>query len=92
MDIPDTPTSIHTDLYMLRTKLRDMLQSMSSFSPGIAGPPIIDSSTEVIGKTTPTMLQGDIVKGLKIFRDAVKSDLDVLERVCKASSARLDSF
>lgn len=75
-------TSPHPDLQILRTKLNDILRSISAFGPGTSRPPVIDASVELTGEATDDITtQQEALLGLRALRDAVQRDLDVLEKV-----------
>lgn len=81
MDAGVTSNRPHADLHALREKLKDILQSVSSFAPSVSRPPIIDSSFDLVGNPAENAPQQDEVKGLRALKDTVKRDLDVLEKV-----------
>ena len=80
----------HTDLYTLQTQLRGILKSVSSFRPNTARPHIIDSSFDISGNSADDVHRQDAVKGLRGFKDSVKRDLDVLEKVRTFASSDSD--
>lgn len=87
-----TSETHHAELYILQAKLRDILKSVSSFRPSIARPPIIDSSFDISGNPDEDIQHQDAVKGLRSFRDSVKRDLDVLEKVRRCVLMRILRF
>ena len=77
-----TPELPHPELQIIRSKLNDILKSASTFGPGVTRPPVIDASVEVSGESSEDITtQQEVLPGLKALRDAVKRDLDVLEKV-----------
>ena len=72
----------HPDLRRLRTKLNDILGSISTFGPGLSRPPVIDASVEVsVEAADDITTHQEALPGLRALRDAIKRDLDVLEKV-----------
>ncbi|EJF56476.1 hypothetical protein BD309DRAFT_896721 [Dichomitus squalens] len=73
----------HPELQGLRTQLRQIHAAMVAFgtAPLSAKPPILDSSIDLNGETNEEFhSHRDAVHGLRALRDAVKRDLDVLEK------------
>ncbi|KAI0074939.1 hypothetical protein K474DRAFT_1600700 [Panus rudis PR-1116 ss-1] len=70
----------HPDLQSQREKLRSILQAIPTFEPGIVDPPIIDASLDsrTAGEDEPQ--RKEAVHGLRHLRDAVRRDLDVLDK------------
>lgn len=81
MDAGITFDRPHAELYVLREKLQDILQSVSSFAPSVPRPPIIDSSFDLAGDPAENAPRQDAVKGLRALKDSVKRDLGVLDKV-----------
>ncbi|EKM57228.1 uncharacterized protein PHACADRAFT_27911 [Phanerochaete carnosa HHB-10118-sp] len=80
----------HPELQCLRKQLQDMLASMSSFGPTLPKPPIIDSSFDSSADDVP---RREAVRGMRIFKDSVKRDLDVLEKfLANIECARLPAL
>ncbi len=80
----DTSDVPHPDLQRLRERLSGLLESMAHYSPGTDHLPILDSSVDI---STETISDGkyrphqESIHGLRILRDAVRRDLDVLVMV-----------
>ncbi|KAF8892935.1 glycosyl hydrolase family 61-domain-containing protein [Infundibulicybe gibba] len=68
------------DLQALRTRLQKIHDSICRFQPLTAKPPILDSSVDIDSVEDNQWLQQESIPGLKKLRDAVKIDLDVLEK------------
>lgn len=64
---------------MQRQKLRSILLTIPSFGSGIVKPPVIDASLDVAQEEEKP--NQDTIPGLRALRDAVRQDLDVLEKV-----------
>ncbi|KAI0356935.1 hypothetical protein OH77DRAFT_1451946 [Trametes cingulata] len=76
----DTP---HRELHVLRDELREIFRAMADFGTSrlAARPPILDSSVDLGGDSKEEFhSHQDAVHGLRALRDAVKRDLDVLEK------------
>ncbi|KAI0795766.1 hypothetical protein C8Q75DRAFT_747316 [Abortiporus biennis] len=71
---------VRPDFQAQRLKLQEILQSISTFGPGLVKPPMIDSSMEQSGESSSQPAQQEPIPGLRSFRDTVKRDLEVLER------------
>ena len=69
----------HPELQAQREKLRSILQTIPSFGSGIVKPPVIDASFE--GSRDEEKPHHETIPGLRALRDAVKRDLDVLDKV-----------
>lgn len=69
----------HPELQIQRQRLRAILQAIPLFGSGIVKPPIIDASIDSSGDEEKQ--SQDSVYGLRSLRDAVRRDLDVLEKV-----------
>ncbi|KAI0697354.1 hypothetical protein BC835DRAFT_1270412 [Cytidiella melzeri] len=67
----------HTDLHALRSQLRDVYASITTFRPPVAHPPIIDSSVDLVNGDGPRQ---DSVRGLRKLKESVRRDLDILEK------------
>ena len=75
-------TTPHPELQTIRSKLSDILKSITAFGPGVTRPPVIDASIEVSGEVSDDVTtQQQTLPGLRALRDAVKRDLDVLEKI-----------
>lgn len=77
-------TMPHPELQDLRRQLRQIYAAMATFGTAqlSARPPILDSSMDLTGETNEEFhSHQDAVHGLRALRDAVKRDLDVLEKV-----------
>ncbi|KAI0372466.1 hypothetical protein BV20DRAFT_991363 [Pilatotrama ljubarskyi] len=73
----------HSELHTLRDQLREILKAMADFGTArlAAKPPILDSSIDLGGESKEEFhSHQDTVHGLRALRDAVKRDLDVLEK------------
>ncbi|KAJ6591083.1 hypothetical protein DFH09DRAFT_975401 [Mycena vulgaris] len=74
----------HPELHLLKSTLRSIHESLADFRPLAARPPILDSSSESSlngdSANDAQWLQQENIPGLKQLRDALKIDLDVLER------------
>ncbi|CAL1709890.1 unnamed protein product [Somion occarium] len=68
----------HPELQIQRQRLRAILQAIPLFGSGIVKPPIIDASIDSSGDEEKQ--SQDSVYGLRSLRDAVRRDLDVLEK------------
>ena len=75
----------HPELHDLRKQLRQIYASIAVFGTAqfSVKPPILDSSIDLSGGETNEEFHShqDAVHGLRALRDAVKRDLDVLEKV-----------
>ncbi|KAI0340433.1 hypothetical protein BDW22DRAFT_1431027 [Trametopsis cervina] len=67
----------HLELQAIRSRLKEILASISTFTTVVVRPPIINSS---IDSSDVESSRSDSVRGLRNLRDAVKRDLDVLEK------------
>lgn len=67
-------------LQALRTRLEDIHNSIVHFQPPTSKPSVLDSSVEA-GGDEDHWLQQDVVPGLKVLRQSIRRDLDVLEKV-----------
>lgn len=72
----------HPELQTLRQKLHSTLESIAAFVPSLARPPIIDASVTASGESSDENQHQDAVHGLRAFRDAVRRDLENIEKVC----------
>lgn len=84
-------TESHFELHALRRRLQEISLTIPSYTSATIAPPIIDSSIGV-HELTP---RHDSIQGLRMFREAVQTDLDVLEKVllslhetCRESNSR----
>ena len=77
--------SAHSDLEVLRDRLRNLYNAMSTFGSTqfAVKPPILDSSIDLSGGDVSEEFHShqDVVHGLRALKDSVKRDLDVLEKV-----------
>ncbi|KAJ7704315.1 hypothetical protein B0H17DRAFT_1126681 [Mycena rosella] len=77
-------SAAHPELHLLKSSLRSIHESLADFRPLAPRPPILDSSTDFESGADSTddaqWLQQENIPGLKQLRDALKIDLDVLER------------
>lgn len=81
-DLSIDDASAHYELQTLRARLQGIYTSIAQFQPLTAKPPILDSSLDLGDSTEDSQwLQQENVPGLKNLRDAIKRDLDVLEKV-----------
>lgn len=74
----------HPELHDLRDRLREIYTAMATFGSAHLSvrPPILDSSIDLSGDTNDEFhSHQDAVHGLRALRDAVRRDLDVLEKV-----------
>jgi hypothetical protein len=71
---------IHHDLRLLRTRLQDIYLSAASFEPMTPKPPILGTSMETNSDEDNQGGQEN-VPGMRILREAIKSDLERLETV-----------
>ena len=74
----------HPELQDLRQRLRDIHAAMATFGSAqlAARPPILDLSMDLSGDASEEFhSHQDAVQGLRVLRDAVRRDLDVLEKV-----------
>ena len=72
----------HPELQRLRQKLHSTLESIAAFAPSVARPPIIDASLTANGEPSDENQHQDAVHGLRALRDAVRRDLENIEKVC----------
>jgi len=83
----DVENRRHPHLDALRVQLQHIHASISHLQPLLPTPPILDASVNIhcenLAQNTSdsSWLQPEIVPGLKDLRDAVKRDLDALEKV-----------
>ena len=71
-------------MHVYRAQLQDILASMASFTPMVNTPPIIDSpsgSSSNLNLGDSGARKQDAVKGMRALRDAVRRDLEVLDKV-----------
>ncbi|KAJ7094029.1 hypothetical protein B0H15DRAFT_882348 [Mycena belliarum] len=75
-------SAAHADLHLLKSTLRTIHQTLADFSPPAARPPILDSSTPAGDDAADDAhwLKPEPLPGLKQLREAIKIDLDLLER------------
>jgi hypothetical protein len=73
----------HHELHVLRSRIQEIHTAIVNFEPLTAKPPILDSSVDsgVDSSEDCQWLQPESVPGLRTLREAVKKDLDVLEKV-----------
>lgn len=73
----------HHDLHTLRSRIQEIHTAIVNFEPMTTKPPILDSSVDSGADSNEDCqwLQPENVPGLRTLRDAVKKDLDVLEKV-----------
>ncbi|KAH9947792.1 hypothetical protein B0H21DRAFT_852125 [Amylocystis lapponica] len=69
----------HPKLQELRLQLKKIYQSLAVHGPTVPKPPILDSSVDLSGRDAAQGHQ-DPVPGLQALRDAVRRDMDVLEK------------
>jgi hypothetical protein len=67
-------------LQALRTQLEDIRKSIIHFQPPTSKFSVLDSSIEA-GGDEDHWLQQDVVPGLKVLRQSIRRDLDVLDKV-----------
>ncbi|KAJ7481589.1 hypothetical protein FB451DRAFT_1443950 [Mycena latifolia] len=82
----------HGDLHLLASQLRAIHAALADFRPPAARPPILDSCTPATLADAPAddWLHAPAIPGLKQLRDALKIDLDGLQRFLDdPASARL---
>ncbi|KZT08168.1 uncharacterized protein LAESUDRAFT_676817 [Laetiporus sulphureus 93-53] len=76
--------AVHPELQSLRSQLRGILQDMANFGPTVSKPPILDTSFDhgrpEGEKENANAAPHESVSGLRALRDAVRRDLDVLEK------------
>ncbi|EED82825.1 predicted protein [Postia placenta Mad-698-R] len=65
----------HPELHALRSHLQHILEDMSRYAPVIFKPPILDSSYDSAKESGQ-----ESVPGIRALRDAIKQDLEVLEK------------
>lgn len=75
------PESPHPETQKLRQKLQSVLESIASFRPSVAKPPIIDASINIAGEPSDENQHQEAVHGLRYLRDAVRRDLEGIEKV-----------
>ncbi|KAI0325503.1 hypothetical protein GY45DRAFT_1330178 [Cubamyces sp. BRFM 1775] len=74
---------VHPELHALRDQLRGIFNAMATFGSAAfaAKPPILDSSMNLGGDPNEEFhAHQDAVHGMRALREAVKRDLDVLEK------------
>ncbi|KAH9921786.1 uncharacterized protein B0H18DRAFT_1086043 [Fomitopsis serialis] len=74
---------IHFELHHLRDQLHAISRDLVDFGPIVSKPPVLDSSFDsanVDKEKTESTASHESVPGLRALRDAVKRDLDVLEK------------
>lgn len=75
---------VHADLYRLRLRLQEILESIHTFEPPIRPPPVLDTS---LANDDPSRVGGArltgraALPGLKGLEESVRRDLDVLTKV-----------
>ncbi|KAI0752674.1 hypothetical protein C8Q80DRAFT_1217165 [Daedaleopsis nitida] len=77
------PVTPHADLQVLRDQLRKIYNAMATFGSSqlAAKPPILDSSVDQSGDASEEFhSHQDVVHGLRALQDAVRRDLDVLDK------------
>ncbi|RDX52586.1 hypothetical protein OH76DRAFT_169551 [Lentinus brumalis] len=76
----------HPELHDLRSQLREIYTAMATFGSTqlAAKPPILDSSIDLSRESEEFHSHQDAVHGLRALRDAVRRDLDVLEKFLNA--------
>jgi hypothetical protein len=74
----------HPELQELLRSLRTIYKAVSDFHPPNRNPPILDSSLEADAGDDGHWSQNDHIPGLKKLKDALKLDLDGLEKVGKS--------
>lgn len=74
--------AVHHDLHNLYTRLTQIHISADSFGLLMPTLPILDKSAEIKGKQWG---QEEDLPGIRLLREAIKSDLDRLEAVSKVS-------
>lgn len=80
----------HPELQNLRRQLREIYDAMATFGSAqlAAKPPILDSSIDPSRDGSEEFhSHQDAVHGLRALRDAVRRDLDVLEKVSFINSS-----
>ena len=76
----------HADLHALCAKLQGICSIISDFKPLTPRPPIIDSSLDYEDTDDGHWLQPEHIPGIKKLREAIKVDLETLEKVCLYNS------
>ena len=79
-----TSQRAHPELHALRDQLREIFNAMATFSSAAfaAKPPILDTSMNLGGDPCEEFhAHQDAIHGMRALREAVKRDLDVLEKV-----------
>ncbi|KAJ8521488.1 hypothetical protein ONZ45_g1808 [Pleurotus djamor] len=80
----------HPDLHVLCAKLQGICSIISDFKPLTPRPPIIDSSLDYEDTDDGHWLQPEHIPGIKKLREAIKVDLETLEKFLqKPESANL---
>ena len=87
-----TSSPPHPELQDLRERLRDVHAAMATFGSAqlAAKPPILDLSMDLGGDSNEEFhTHQDAVQGLRVLRDAVRRDLDVVEKVSSFLRSRV---
>jgi hypothetical protein len=77
---------VHDELHKLRARLAQIYEDMSMYEPPIPKPPVLDSSLGDSPEDSETAARGstlpnEALPGLRALKEAVKRDLEVLEKV-----------
>jgi hypothetical protein len=82
----------HHDLHILRSRIQGIHAAIVNFEPLTTKPPILDSSLDsgVDSNEDCQWLQPENVPGLRTLREAVKKDLDVLEKVLSSCFVNIE--
>lgn len=70
--------SIHSETISLLREMELVYQSITSYQPTIASPPILDSSADTVAVANQ---DSQHLYGLRPFLEAVKRDIDVVKQV-----------
>ena len=72
---------VHADLHRLRSRLREILESIYAFEPPIRPPPVLDASSANDDPSRVGTARKATVPGLRGLEESVRRDLDVLTKV-----------
>ena len=80
------PSGAHAELYQLRPRLQEILESICAFEPPIRSPPVLDASLvsdDPSGIGGARVVRKTALPGLRGLEESVRRDLDVLNKVGK---------
>ena len=71
----------HADLHRLRSRLREILESIYAFEPPIRPPPVLDASLANDDSSRARSARKAALPGLRGLEESIRRDLDVLTKV-----------